>query len=71
MSLISRSDLAVLQTKCTDIEVELNDKNITIEFVKCLRESLLLSEKELLRGLDAHTAHADRLAIVLGKEFGE
>ena len=55
----------------SDIEVKVDGKKITIEPIKCPKKRFPFSEKELLNGLDAHTAHADELAVVSGKELGE
>jgi len=44
---------------------------ITIEPVTSNRMRLPLTEKELLKGLSPHTAHADELATVSGSELGE
>ncbi|MCS0431331.1 AbrB/MazE/SpoVT family DNA-binding domain-containing protein [Vibrio alginolyticus] len=54
-----------------DIEVKADGGKIIIEPIKRPKKSFPFSEKELLKGLDAHTAHADELAIVSGKELGE
>lgn len=54
-----------------DIEVKADGKKITIEPIKRPKKRFPFSEKELLNGLDAHTAHADELASVSGKELGE
>ncbi|MDN3661161.1 AbrB/MazE/SpoVT family DNA-binding domain-containing protein [Vibrio agarivorans] len=54
-----------------DIEVKTEGKKIIIEPVKRQKKRFPLSEKDLLKGLDAHTAHADELAVISGKEFGE
>lgn len=54
-----------------DIEVKTEGNKIIIEPVKRQKKSFPFSEKELLKGLDAHTAHADELASVSGKELGE
>ncbi len=55
----------------SDIEVRADGKKIIIEPVKRQKKRFPFSEKELLTGLDAHTAHADELAVVSGKEIGE
>lgn len=54
-----------------DIEVKVEGEKITIELIKRPKKRFPFSEKELLNGLDAHTAHADELAVVSGKELGE
>lgn len=54
-----------------DIEVRTEGKKIVIEPIKHLKNRFPFSEKDLLKGLDAHTAHADELALVSGKEIGE
>ncbi|MDA9556899.1 AbrB/MazE/SpoVT family DNA-binding domain-containing protein [Vibrio sp.] len=54
-----------------DIEVKTEGEKIIIEPVKRQKKRFPFSEKDLLKGLDAHTAHADELAVVSGKEFGE
>ncbi|HHF2949012.1 TPA: AbrB/MazE/SpoVT family DNA-binding domain-containing protein [Vibrio alginolyticus] len=54
-----------------DIEVKTDGGKIIIEPIKRPNKSFPFSEKELLKGLDANTAHADELAIVSGKELGE
>ncbi len=55
----------------SDIEVKADGKKIVIEPVKRQKKRFPFSEKELLKGLDAHAAHADELAIVSSKEIGE
>ena len=55
----------------TDIEVKSDGNKLIIEVVKPFKKHFPFSEKELLIGLDTHTAHADELAIVSGKEIGE
>jgi antitoxin MazE len=55
-----------------DIEVKADGKKIIIEPIKRQKKKRFpFSERELLNGLDAHTAHADELALVSGKELGE
>ncbi|EKA5636003.1 AbrB/MazE/SpoVT family DNA-binding domain-containing protein [Vibrio navarrensis] len=54
-----------------EIEVKADGKKITIEPINRPKKRFPFSEKELLKGLDAHTAHADELALVSGKELGE
>lgn len=55
----------------SDIEVRADGKTIIIEPVKRQKKRLPFSEKELLKGLDGYTAHADELAVVSDKEIGE
>jgi antitoxin MazE len=55
----------------SDIEVKSDGKKLIIELVKRPKKHFPFSEVELLAGLDSHTAHADELAIVSGKELGE
>jgi antitoxin MazE len=54
-----------------DIEVKADGQKITIEPIKHHKKRFPFSEKDLLKGLDAHTAHADEIAIVSAKELGE
>ena len=54
-----------------DIEVKADGKKITIEPIKRPKKRFPFSEKELLNGLNAHTAHADELAVVSDKELGQ
>ncbi|MCF4010561.1 AbrB/MazE/SpoVT family DNA-binding domain-containing protein [Rheinheimera sp. UJ63] len=54
-----------------EIEVKADGKKITIEPIKRQKKRFPFSEKELLNGLDAHTAHADELAVVSVEELGE
>ncbi len=54
-----------------DIDVKTEGKKIIIEPVEYNKPRFPFTEKELLEGLDVHTAHADELAVVSGKEFGE
>lgn len=54
-----------------DIEVKADGNKITIEPIQRPKKRLPFSEKELLMGLNPHTAHADELASVSGKELGE
>ncbi len=54
-----------------DIEVKTEGNKIIIEPIERPKNRFPFSEKELLNGLDAHTAHADELAVVSGKELGE
>ena len=54
-----------------DIEVKAEGRKIIIEPVKRPKKRFPFSEKELLSGLDAHTAHADELAVISSKELGE
>ena len=54
-----------------DIDVKSDGNKLIIEPVKRPKKHFPFSEMELLTGLDAHTAHADELAIVSGKELGE
>ena len=53
-----------------DIEIKAEGKRIIIEPVEP-KKRFLLSEKQLLAGLDAHTAHADEIAVISDKEIGE
>lgn len=52
-----------------DIEVRLEGKKIIIEPVKRDKQ-FPFSEKELLQGLDAYSAHADELAVLSDSELG-
>ncbi|MFA1563082.1 AbrB/MazE/SpoVT family DNA-binding domain-containing protein [Aliivibrio sifiae] len=54
-----------------EIDVRTEDGRIIIEPVKKNKHFFPFSEEELLAGLNAHTAHADELAIISGKELGE
>lgn len=54
-----------------EIEVKADSGKIIIEPVKHQKKRFPFNEKELLKGLDAYTAHADELASVSGKEIGE
>ncbi|AIS58273.1 AbrB/MazE/SpoVT family DNA-binding domain-containing protein (plasmid) [Vibrio coralliilyticus] len=54
-----------------DIEVKVDGQKITIEPIKRPKKRFPCSEKELLNGLDAHTAHADELAVVSTKELAD
>ena len=58
-------------TEGAEIDVNVEGTKITIEPVKSKKKRLPLSEKELLNGLNAQTAHADELAAVRGQELGE
>ena len=46
-------------------------EKITIESIKRSKKCFPFSERELLNDLNAHTAHADDLALASGKELGE
>ncbi|CAH0529355.1 AbrB/MazE/SpoVT family DNA-binding domain-containing protein [Vibrio hippocampi] len=54
-----------------DIDVKTDGGKIIIEPIKRQTKRFPFSEKELLKGLDSHTAHADELATVSAKELGE
>lgn len=54
-----------------DIEVRAEGKRIIIEPVKKQGKRFPFSEKELLSGLNAHTAHADELVTLSSKELGD
>ncbi|EGR4069223.1 AbrB/MazE/SpoVT family DNA-binding domain-containing protein [Vibrio cholerae] len=54
-----------------DIEVKTEGKRIIIEPIERPKMRFPFSEKELLKGLNAHTGHADEIAVVSGKELGE
>ncbi|AZS26248.1 AbrB/MazE/SpoVT family DNA-binding domain-containing protein [Vibrio anguillarum] len=54
-----------------DIEVKADGKKIIIEPIERQKKRFPFSEAELLKGLDAHTSHAEELAIVSSKELGE
>lgn len=56
-------------TEGADIEVRLDGKKIIIEPVKRANR-FPFSEQELLQGLDAHTGHADELAVLSDSELG-
>jgi len=58
-------------TEGAEIDVNVEGTKITIEPVKSKKKRLPLSEKELLNGLNAQTAHVDELAAVRGRELGE
>ena len=55
----------------TEVEVKIENGKIIIEPVKSKQNRFPFSEKELLAGLNAGTAHADALATVSLKELGE
>ena len=57
----------------SNISIEAKDGRIVIEPAERLRKSLNLpfSEETLLKGLNAHTAHADEVAAPLGAELGD
>lgn len=55
----------------SEIEVKSEGEKLIIELVKRPKKHFPFSEMELLTGLDSHTAHADELATVSGKELGE
>lgn len=54
-----------------EIDVKTVDGKIVIEPIRKLKKRFLFTEKELLSGLDAHTAHADGLAIISASDMGE
>ncbi len=54
-----------------EIEVKTEAGKIIIEPVQTKKKRFPFSEKELLKGIDAHSAHADELATVSDKELGE
>lgn len=54
-----------------EIDVKFDGNKLIIEPVKHSKKHFPFSEMELLKGLDDHTAHADELAHISGKEFGE
>lgn len=54
-----------------DIEVTTEGNKIVIEPIERSKTRFPFSEKDLLKGLDAHTAHANELAVVSDQELGE
>ena len=58
-------------TEGAEIDVKTEGGKIIIEPIKRKKKRFPFSEKDLLKGLNAHTAHADELAVVSGKELGE
>lgn len=58
-------------TEGTEIEVSIEGGKIIIAPVKCKKKRFPFSEKDLLKSLDPHTAHADELAVISLKELGE
>jgi len=58
-------------TEGAEIDVKVEGTKITIEPVTSNRKRLPLTEKELLKGLSPHTAHADERATLSGSELGE
>ena len=54
----------------SEIEISMKDGKIIIEPIS-EKKRLPFSEEELLKGLTAHTAHADALAELSPKEWGE
>jgi len=54
-----------------EIEVRAEDGRIIIIPVSIRSQNFPFSEQELLKDITAHTAHADELAPVFGKELGE
>ncbi|MDY0362655.1 MAG: AbrB/MazE/SpoVT family DNA-binding domain-containing protein [Desulforegulaceae bacterium] len=55
----------------SEIFVREEGGKIIFEPVQNLKTFLPFSEKEILKGLNAHTAHADALADLSEKEMGE
>lgn len=66
-ALIRQLDL----TEGSEINITVEGEKIIISSVKCKKKRFLFSEKDLLKSLDAHTAHADELAVISPKELGE
>ena len=58
-------------TEGAEIDIRMEGTKITIEPVLSNQKRLPLSEKELLKGLNAQTAHADGLAALSDREIGE
>ncbi|MFT2112750.1 AbrB/MazE/SpoVT family DNA-binding domain-containing protein [Marinomonas sp. 2405UD68-3] len=56
-------------TEGDDIEIKIDGQVITIESAKMKKKIFPYSESELLKDLDAYTAHADNLATISNKEF--
>ena len=54
----------------SEIEISMKDGRIIIEPI-LEKKRLPFSEENLLKGLTAHTAHADELAELSAKEWGE
>ncbi|TYT74415.1 AbrB/MazE/SpoVT family DNA-binding domain-containing protein [Desulfobotulus mexicanus] len=54
----------------SEIDMKEDGGRIILEPVKGSQKPFPFSEKVLLKGLDAHTAHADELAAVSEKEMG-
>ncbi len=53
------------------VNIDIEEDGIQIHPLKKHKKKLPFSEKELLKGLSAGSAHADELAVVNFKEFGE
>ena len=58
-------------TEGAEIDVKVEGTKITIEPVISKQKRLPLSERELLRGLNPQTAHADELASQSDCEIGD
>nr|WP_320013204.1 AbrB/MazE/SpoVT family DNA-binding domain-containing protein [uncultured Desulfobulbus sp.] len=54
----------------SEIEISMKDGKIIIEPISEIKR-LPFSEKDLLKGLTAHTAHADELSEISPTEWGE
>ena len=54
----------------SEINISIKDGNIIIEPIRG-KKRFPYSEKDLLKGLTAQTAHADELASISPKEWGE
>ncbi|CAG21049.1 AbrB/MazE/SpoVT family DNA-binding domain-containing protein [Photobacterium profundum] len=54
-----------------EIDVKTVDGKIVIEPIRKMKKRFPFSERELLSGLDAHTAHADELVVISTQELGE
>ncbi|KPU82217.1 hypothetical protein JI57_04485 [Psychromonas sp. PRT-SC03] len=54
----------------TKFNVTIKNKCVVLEPVVDIKPTLSFSERELLNGIDYHTAHGDSLGCVLKKEAG-
>ena len=53
------------------VNIDIEEDGIQIHPIKKRKKKLPFSEKDLLKGMSADSAHADELAIVNFNEFGE
>jgi len=53
------------------VNIDIKEDGISIHPVKTTTKKLPFSEKDLLKGLDAKTAHADALTTLTPREFGD